>query len=194
MRIDLEGSFDVSASAPDAYRALTDPRRVAPLLPLFRELRDVTDDTFVVLMDVGVPQVRGTVQAKVRFVERVPGSRAALASNVQHSLGMADSSIVFQLTELPAGSRVDWTCKAAVRGTLASVAAGVLEPLARRNVVAMIEAVRKELGAPDAPVAPREPATTGAAGAPKHDAGGASLWARLGRWLARLFGTEGTKR
>ena len=145
MKIDLAGSFDDAASPGQAYAFLTDPMRFAPLLPMFKELNDVGPDSFQIVLDVGMPQIRGRAEAKVRFVDRIYGERASFSSSVHHSLGMADGGMGFMLSPIGSGSRVDWTCNTKVRGTLASVAAGLLAPLAQRNITAMIASIRAEL-------------------------------------------------
>ncbi len=198
MKIDLAGDFEVIAPASEVYRFLTDPTRFAPLLPMFKELSDVQEQRFRVVLDVGVPQIRGRAEANVQFVEQLPDQRAALRSNVRHSLGMADTEMGFTLEPQGSGTRVLWTCSSTVRGMLASLASGILAPLARRNVDAMIASVQQELGAVPAAAdalpaaaaattearmasAPPAPAAPGASDTP-------GWWARIRAWWAGAFG------
>lgn len=173
MKLKLDGSFDVAAAPADVFGFLTDPTRFAPLLPMFKELRDVEAGRFKVLLEVGVPQIRGLVEATVTMVENAPPNQATYRSSTRHALGMADSDIGFQLSPLGTGTRVEWRSETLVRGTLASIANGILMPLAKRNVEAMINALRAALSESpqSAPAAPVEPVAA-AAGAP-------SWWERL---------------
>lgn len=173
MKIDLAGEFDVSASVGQSYAFLTDPKRFAPLLPMFKELSNVQDDRFRVVLDVGMPQVRGRAEADVIFVERQPDKLAAMRSTMRHSLGMGDTDMRFELLPHGAGTSVTWRCNTMVRGTLASLASGILAPLARKNVDAMIQSVQRELGTPAA-----EPALAVAPAAEKR-----SLWQRFMLWI-----------
>jgi uncharacterized protein len=174
MKIDLGGDFEVAASTPEAYAFLTDPARFAPLLPMFKELSNVTGDSFRVVLDVGMPQVRGRAEADVTFVEKQPDQLASLKGKVRHSLGMADTDMSFALVPAGTGTRVTWKCNTMVRGTLASLASGILAPLARKNVDAMIKSVQQELGVP---VSETQPATAAApAPAPAAKPG---LWQRI---------------
>jgi carbon monoxide dehydrogenase subunit G len=181
MKIDLQGEFDVSSSVSDSYAFLTDPKRFAPLLPMFKELSNVQDDRFRVVLDVGMPQVRGRAEADVTFVERVPGQLAVLRSKVRHSLGMGDTDMRFELAPAAGGTRVTWRCDTMVRGTLASLASGILAPLARKNVDAMIQSVQQELGAPAAQ----------AFAAPTAAPAGAKpgFWQRIALWFRSLRGS-----
>lgn len=194
MKIELAGTFDVIAPVSEAYGFLTDPSRFAPLLPMFKELSGVEADRFRVVLDVGMPQIRGKAEANVVFVERHPDQRAVMRSTMRHALGMADSDMSFDLVPEGAGSRVSWRCSSTVRGTLASLASGILAPLARRNVDAMIASVQEELGAvhSEAGTVPLTPAE-GASATPPSPRQDLSVgwWARLGAWFARAFGAGG---
>lgn len=175
MKLALDGNFLVSSSPAQTYRFLTDPERFAPLLPMFKELKNVEGDAFEVLMEVGVPQIKGKAQVQVRFSEKVEGERASLTSQVRHALGMADAQLAFLLAPYQTGTKVQWTCDSTVRGTLASVASGILSPLAKKNVKAMIASVQNELGALEAPEE--------AAEAPETKKG---LGERMAAWAGRM--------
>lgn len=145
MKLDLDGAFEVAAAPDRAFALLADPHRFAPLLPMFKELRDVTTEGFVVVLDVGVQQIRGRLETRVKPVEAVPASRLRYSSNARHALGVADSEFVFDISPNGTGARVAWRTESIVRGTLASLANGILMPLARRNVEATIAAIRGDL-------------------------------------------------
>jgi carbon monoxide dehydrogenase subunit G len=185
MKINLNGTFDVAASPTETYLFLTDPQRFAPLLPMFKELKDVQVDEFSIVLDVGMPQIRGKAEARVKFVERINNQRASFSSAVRHSLGMADSQMGFDLSEVEGGSRIAWTCDTTVRGTLASVAAGILAPLAKRNIAAMIASIQKELG----PISSQTAQARAEAPIPSDPS--TSAWAKFQQWLRRLFSGKG---
>jgi carbon monoxide dehydrogenase subunit G len=186
MKLDLSGDFDVQASPAAAYAFLMDPHRMAPLLPMFKELSAVHDEGFTVVLEVGVPQIRGRVEAVVKRLECLQDQRAQFDCRGRHTLGMADTLLAFELIPEGGGSRIRWQCQSIVRGTLASLANGVLAPLAKRNIASMIEVLKVELG-------PRTPApAVGAAAAPSaagsDPARTPGAWQRLVRWLRSLFG------
>lgn len=188
MKIDLGGDFTVATSPADSYAFLTDPTRFAPLLPMFKELSNVTDTGFRVVLDIGMPQVRGRAEADVVFVEKSLGELASLKSKVRHALGMADTDMRFHLEPSGTGTKVAWTCSTMVRGTLASLASGILAPLARKNVDDMIRSVQQELGTPGAPdsTSPSpSPALTTLA--PRL-----GFWRRVAMWLGlgKRFGRQ----
>ncbi len=180
MKLALDGDFLVSSSPADTYLFLTSPERFAPLLPMFKELKNVEEDAFEVVMEVGVPQIKGKAQVQVRFSEKVEAERASLTSQVRHALGMADAQLAFLLAPYHEGTKVRWTCDSTVRGTLASVASGILSPLAKKNVKAMIASVQNELGALEAPPEAADVTAESEGASAKK-----SLGERMASWVGR---------
>lgn len=148
MKLDLQGNFEVGAAPETTWALLTDPEKFAPLLPMYCEHRWLEDGRFVVVLEVGVPQVKGRMEAQVRMQSVTPSREAKFISSARHALGMADSEVVFKLEPQGTATLVQWTSTTLVRGTLASLANGILRPLAARNVNLLIEALRQALAAP----------------------------------------------
>lgn len=147
MNIDLDGRFEVAAGRQATFDYITDPRRFGPLLPYFREIREVGPDFFRLALEVGVPQIRGAADVHVHVVELVPGELARYRSTTKLALGVVDSDLSFQLDDAAGGIAVTWQTRSKVRGNLASIAGGILAPLARRNINAVIESLQAALGA-----------------------------------------------
>jgi carbon monoxide dehydrogenase subunit G len=179
MNIDLDGEFLVTATRSEAYRFLNDPVRFAPLLPHFKSLDEVTDDRFLMTIELGVPQIRGTAKVEVRAVERITDQVARFKSVARQAMGVVDSDLSFELNERGTDTVVHWRATSKVRGGLASIAGGILMPLAKRNVADMIDSVQRALG----PVA--APSLEGAAEAPEK---ARSFVSRLASWILAVFG------
>jgi carbon monoxide dehydrogenase subunit G len=163
VKFKYDGTFKVNRSAQEAFDFLVSPSEFAPLLPYFKELKDLSAEGFTLVMEIGIPQLRGQVEAKVNRVRQPEdaGMQAAYNASGRHSLGMVDSQLAYSVAATADGeSEVTWLCESLVSGTLASLAQGILAPLARRNIDQMIKAVQRELNGE----------------APEQKAG---LWARL---------------
>lgn len=148
MKFKYNGTFKVNRSAEEAFDFLVSPNEFAPLLPYFKELKDVSPEGFTLVMEIGIPQLRGQVEAKVNRVPQPAdaGMQAVYNASGRHSLGMVDSQLSYSVTALAEGeSEVTWLCESLVSGTLASLAQGILAPLAKRNIDQMIKAVQREL-------------------------------------------------
>jgi carbon monoxide dehydrogenase subunit G len=153
MKVNLDGDFLVSATPAETYAFITTPEKFAPILPYFKELKGVEADSFTVVLEVGVPQIRGKADVASRRVEEIANTRVVYEINGRHALGMIDARMTFAIDAVAEGSKVAWTSDGVVSGTLASLAQGILLPLAKRQIKSLVVAVEKSLGAvgePDA--------------------------------------------
>lgn len=156
MNVDLDGEFDTASSAEETFAFITTPERFAPVLPYFKGL-DVKDRRhFTVTLEVGVPQIRGRADVEAELVESETPSRAVYAIKGRHALGMMDSRMTFTVApnDGTAGAHVTWTTQSVVSGTLASLAQGILLPLAKRQIKSLVQAVRVKLGGEEEQPAP----------------------------------------
>jgi len=147
VKVELADQFEVTTAPADTFAFLTDPERFAPLLPYFKELKDVQPDAFTVGLEVGIPQLRGRVDVDVKLVECVVPERATYTSSGRHALGMVDSELAFSVVPSGKGSIVHWQSASVVNGTLASLAQGILVPLAKRQIKALVKTCQDRLGA-----------------------------------------------
>jgi carbon monoxide dehydrogenase subunit G len=145
MKVELDGTFDVATPREESFGFLTDPMRFAPLLPYFQELKDVGDDGFTVVLAIGVPQIRGRAEVQVKLVEKAFPLRARYRSRGRHALGMIDSDLGFTLQRVAAGSTVSWSSVSIVNGRLASLAQGILVPLAKRQITSLVNSFQDAL-------------------------------------------------
>ncbi|MBI4446336.1 MAG: carbon monoxide dehydrogenase subunit G [Acidobacteria bacterium] len=145
MAIKLQGEFEVRKKQQDVYNFLTDPNRFAPLLPDFQELEVQDNKHFTVKVKLGVSYIRGTATVKMELSEAQPPSRAAYRGTGSVVGGSVDMNAGFDLTESPQGTVVKWNGEAQISGRLASVAGGLLEPLAKKNMQNLIDSLKSAL-------------------------------------------------
>ena len=146
MKVDLNGDFEVAAKADEAFAFITTPESFAPVLPYFKELKDVSGRRFTVVLEIGVPQIRGTVEVNAELVETRAPEHALYNVKGRHALGMMDSIMTFSVAPTQSGSAVTWKTESIVSGTLASLAHGILLPLAKRQINSLVKSVRIALG------------------------------------------------
>jgi carbon monoxide dehydrogenase subunit G len=133
---------------PDrVFTFITTPNTFAPVLPYFKELRDVADKHFVIVLEVGIPQVRGIVEVTVDMTDAQPPHSVAYRTRGRHTLGMMDQTINFTLSQIENGTKVVWQTESVVSGTLASLARGILLPLATRQIKSLVASVQQALNA-----------------------------------------------
>jgi uncharacterized protein len=145
MAIKLGGEFEVDRSPEEVYDFLTDPQKFAPLLPDFQSISVGDGHRFTVRVSVGISYIKGTADVRMELAESERPRRAKYQG--QGSLPGGNLSITagFDLAPAHGGTRVAWQGEAQVFGRLASLAGGLLEPLAKKNVQQLIDGLRAAL-------------------------------------------------
>jgi carbon monoxide dehydrogenase subunit G len=154
MKISLNGEFEVSASPEEAFAFISTPNRFAPVLPYFKDLKNAAEGSFVVVLEIGVPQIRGIVEVNTLLIEQRPPEHLVYKARGHHTLGMMDSMLMFDVAPKPNGSIVRWQTESVVSGTLVSLANGILLPLAKRQIKSLVASVRASLDGTEASASP----------------------------------------
>ncbi|MGH9861837.1 MAG: CoxG family protein [Candidatus Acidiferrales bacterium] len=146
MAIAFAGEFQVHRPAADVFVFLTDPEQFAPLLPDFQGLSVEDEKNFTVNVKVGISHIGGTASLKLRLAATEPPRKALYEGKGSVAGGSVDLNAGFELEEDSAGwTRVRWKGEAHLFGPLLSVAGGLLEPLAKKNVQKLISGLQKAL-------------------------------------------------
>jgi carbon monoxide dehydrogenase subunit G len=145
MAISFGGEFEVSKTPAEVYDFLTDPNRFCPLLPDYQSMTVVDDKNFAVKLNVGIAHIRGAADVKLRLAEADRPRRAQYQGQGSMAGGSMSLSAGFDLAPAASGTRVAWKGEAQIFGRLASMAGGLLEPLAKKNVQKLIDGLQKAL-------------------------------------------------
>ncbi|MFB3140752.1 MAG: CoxG family protein [Candidatus Acidiferrales bacterium] len=145
MAIAFGGEFTVPRKPEEVYDFLTDPNKFCPLLPDFQGMSIDDDGYFTVKLKVGISHIRGTAAVKLRLAEAKRPQRAVFQGKGSVAGGTVDLTAVFDLAEAGEGTRVAWKGEAQIFGRLISVAGGLLEPLAKKNVQKLIDGLQAAL-------------------------------------------------
>ena len=145
MDFNFSGSFDVPHQPTAVYEFLADPNRFAPLLPDFESVEKTGEDLYTVKLRVGVSHIRGTASVRLRLAEANPPLHAAYEGKGDVPGGTTALHAGFDLEPSAGGTRVNWTGRALIAGRLPSLAGGLLEPLARKNLDRLIDGLKAAL-------------------------------------------------
>lgn len=146
MEIKFGGEFVVKKQPEEVYRFLVDPKRFCPLLPDYQSMERLDDKNFLVKLSVGISHIRGTAAVKMSLLETEPEKHAVYQGNGEVPGGSATLRAGFDLEPAQNGStRVIWSGQSNVMGRIASLAGGLLEPLAKKNVQKLIDGLQKAL-------------------------------------------------
>jgi len=160
MAFSFGGSFDVQRSPEQVYAFLIDPKRFCVLMPDFQSMAMQDERHFTVKVNVGVAHIRGTAEVKMELTKAEAPRRAEYTGQGPIAGGNVNLTAGFDLAPAGAGTRVTWTGQAQVFGRIISMAGGLLEPLAKKNIQKMIDALQIALNT-SAEAAPAGEATRG---------------------------------
>jgi carbon monoxide dehydrogenase subunit G len=171
MAIKFSGEFEVKKRPEEVYDFLTDPSKFAPLLPEFQGVAVKDPTHFTVKVNVGVSYIKGTADLKMELAEgerplraqykgegAVAGGNVSLvasfdlarrlAPNVVPAVPLNNPPNRAAPTDAPPnhdGTKVNWQGEAQIFGRLASVAGGLLEPLGKKQIQKLIDALQAAL-------------------------------------------------
>ena len=145
MAIKFGGEFEVPRNPDEVYTFLTDPQKFGPLLPDFQGMTVHDATHFTVKVNVGISYIKGTADVKMDLAQAERPRRAQYKG--QGSVAGGNVSLVagFDLTPNGPGTKVAWQGEAQIFGRLTSVAGGLLEPLGKKNVQKLIDALQAAL-------------------------------------------------
>jgi carbon monoxide dehydrogenase subunit G len=138
------GSFTVPATSGAVAALVTDLEQLVKCIPGFDSVVEAEAGQLTVRVKVGVGAIKGSMNTKVGVIERLPagvrfrGNAGGLGSAVDVLAG-------FDWQEGEGGTFVEWTGEAQSSGKLASLARGLMESVARKNVETLIGNVRRTL-------------------------------------------------
>ena len=143
----LEGQFNIGARPEDVYAYLTDPRQVSRQMPDVAAVEIQDDDHFSVTARVGVAHIKGTMVMKLEIRDRQPPVSTTVVGKGSGLASVVDMVTSFRLEPVGAAeTAVHWKGDVTISGKLAAFGAqGLLERMARKNVDAFVEGIRKGL-------------------------------------------------
>lgn len=144
--MNADGTFFVSAAPAAVAELVTHLDRFAPCVPGFDSILSQGEDDIALKVKVGVGAMKGTMNTKLRIVERSEfgvrynGTSTGLGSEVQ---------VVASFAWMPEGegTNVRWAGDAQNSGRLAAMGKALMESAARKNILLMMENVRTTLNA-----------------------------------------------
>ncbi|MFY9531650.1 MAG: carbon monoxide dehydrogenase subunit G [Candidatus Acidiferrales bacterium] len=145
MNISFGGDFTVRKKPEEVYEFLTDAERFCPLLPDFQSMKKDDEKHFTVNLRVGISHIRGDAKVRMTLLEVDRPHHAVYEGKGDVAGGTATLTAGFDLEKAADGTKVLWKGHAQIVGRLASLAGGLLEPLAKKNVQKLIDGLQAAL-------------------------------------------------
>jgi carbon monoxide dehydrogenase subunit G len=147
MAVEFNGEFAVPTPREQAFAVLSDADRFAPLLPTYVSHETGTDGSADVSVKVGVGKIRGTAVVHLQLAERRAPESAAWAGKGKIMGGAFNLNAAFDLDALgPRETQVRWRGDLTIFGKLTSLAGGLIEPVAKKQIQQLIDAITDALG------------------------------------------------
>jgi carbon monoxide dehydrogenase subunit G len=148
--MELTGEHTFAAPRQQVWNLLLDPETLRSCLPGCERLDPVGPDEFEATMKIGVAAIRGTYQGRVKISDRNEPASYRMLVEGKGPAGQVSGEGELTLSDDGSGTRVQYTGKANVRGTLARVGARVMQPAAKMVVGQFFGCLESRLGDRDA--------------------------------------------
>lgn len=145
MEIKFGGDFVVRKTPEEVYEFLVDPNRFCPLLPDYQSMTAEDAKNFLVKLSVGISHIRGTATVKMMLAESTRPTHAVYEGRGDVPGGTASLRAGFDLEAVPEGTKIVWSGQSNIMGRVASLAGGLLEPLAKKNIQKVIDGLQAAL-------------------------------------------------
>ena len=138
------GSFEVELPPVTTHALLMDPAFVVSTVPEVQSFEISGPRELLAVVKVGVSFIKGAMRLKIDLApQRDLGLQvAAQGSGLGSSV---DMQIRVQITAGAAGTTVVWEGEARIGGRLASVSGGILDKVARKNIITTLANIQKRL-------------------------------------------------
>lgn len=132
----MELSGDHSFKAPRArvWQFLLDPETLRQCLPGCERLDEIGPDEYEATMKIGIGAIRGTYQGRVKISNKQEPDRYSMLVEGKGPAGNLSGEGTIELVDEGEETKVNWSGKANVRGTLARIGGRVIQPAAKTIV------------------------------------------------------------
>jgi uncharacterized protein len=141
----IQGSTILPAPREAVWQLLTDPQRLAKLLPGAQKLEADGPDRYKVTMKFGIAAFSGNFQGSVELANKKPPESFQMLVEGRGAPGFMKGSGAIALREKGAHTEVKYDGEAQVGGVIASVGQRMIEVAARKIVQQFFEAAASEL-------------------------------------------------
>jgi carbon monoxide dehydrogenase subunit G len=141
----LAGQYILPAPPAKVWALLTDPNRLAKLLPGCERLDPDGPDRFKAAVKFGIAAISGKYAGTIEFAEKKPPNSMRMKLSGKGIPGFVDGVGHIELAEKGGQTELRYTGEAQVGGMIASVGQRMIEGAARKIVDQFFAAASEEL-------------------------------------------------
>jgi carbon monoxide dehydrogenase subunit G len=159
----ITGEHTFASSREQVWAALEDPQMLANALPGVKKLEVTGPDEYAITVTVGVGSVKGTYDGTFRMTDKQAPEACAVRANATGGPGSVEAVAQMRMRDSDnGGAQLSYEADANVTGPLAGVGQRLIGGAAKRTTREFLEALDRQLQAPEGAAAPEE-APSGAA-------------------------------
>src|SRR3990167_936396 len=107
--MNLNGTYQLKIPRQQVWEALNDPEILRRCTPGCKEFAPTGENSYAVLLEVGVGSVKGRYRGKIEITNRVPGREYRLAMQGAGNTGFVNADGVIQLNAEGDETRIEYS-------------------------------------------------------------------------------------
>ena len=148
--MEQRGEYEIAASREKVWASLNDPQVLGSCIRGCQSIEQDGDDAFVAKVKAKIGPVSAMFQAEIALTEIVPPTSYTIGGAVKGgAAGFGKGSAEITLTEIDAGTRLNYAMKASVGGKLAQIGNRLVDGAARKMADDFFGAFCAQVGQPD---------------------------------------------
>jgi hypothetical protein len=172
--VKLDGSATLQGTPEQVWAVITDPAVLARTIPGCETLERVGEDSYTMVVSVGVGAIRGKYSGEVKLTDKQHPSSYVMHASGAGGPGSVRATVPISLEAVDGGTRVTYGADAVVAGAVAGVGQRMISGVAKRLAGQFFGAIDAELtGTAPVPAnaSPSAAAVSDTAGTPDVPAG-----------------------
>ena len=144
--MNLKGTHRFKAKQDRVWESLNDPevlRQCTPGCQQMTPAADGSNDSYDVLMEVGIAAVKGRYTGTIRITDRIPGTQYKLAVTGTGSVGFLNAEGVIRLEALGEETLIEYSGQVQVGGLIAGVGQRIMGGVAKQMAKQFFQCLEK---------------------------------------------------
>ena len=150
--MDMSGEYVIPAPRETVWKALNDPEILRQCIPGCEEVEKTAEDAFTAKVTAKVGPVRAKFSGKVTLSEIDPPNGYRISGEgTGGAVGFAKGGAKVSLSDVPEGTRLNYTVDATVGGKLAQIGSRLIDSTARKMANEFFSKFAEVVGQPSQP-------------------------------------------
>ncbi len=141
-----DGSFEVSSPKDMVYAFVTDPAKIATILPDVQDVNIIDADDFSLKAKLGISFIQGLMDVKCTITEKTPSTFLKLKARANGLSSVVELESSFSLEDTQGGGTlVKWGADAKIAGLMVRVGSRLIDSATEKYVTQMINSLKQKL-------------------------------------------------